>query len=34
MSIAAVSDRALGEASGWLREVFRGEGAGTVRGMA
>jgi acetyl esterase len=34
MSIAAVSDRALGEASGWLREVFRGAGAGTARGMA
>jgi acetyl esterase len=34
MSIAAVSDRALGEGSGWLREVFRGEGAGTARGMA
>lgn len=35
MSIAAVSDRALGEASGWLREVFRGLGAGAeARGMA
>lgn len=34
MSIAAVSDRALGEASGWLREIFRGAGAATARGMA
>jgi len=34
VSIASVSDRALGEASGWLREVFRGAGSGTAPGMA
>ena len=34
VSIAAVSDRALGEASGWLREVFRGASPGSARGVA